>query len=148
MVHKPLFHAGRRFRYTSNTVFDSFPWPQQPSLKAIQKVAATAVSLRKLRYKLKDDHDLSFRELYRALALPGASPLKDAQEALDRAVQEAYGMGKGQDALAFLLDLNHTLAAAEAKGLPVTGPGLPAIAKGTKGFVTNDCLAMPLKVPA
>jgi hypothetical protein len=37
-------------------------------------------------------YDLSLRELYRALETPGASPLKDVQNALDQAVREAYGM--------------------------------------------------------
>src|SRR5207244_2738410 len=32
-------------RYTSNTVFDSFPWPQNPSVTAVKKVACAAVSL-------------------------------------------------------------------------------------------------------
>ena len=131
-----------RFRYTSNTVFDSFPWPQEPSVKGAKAVADAAVLLRKLRYKLKDDHGLSFRELYRALEMPGTSPLKDAHAALDRAVRNAYGMSKGEDALAFLLDLNQTLAGAEAKGLAVTGPGLPSIVKNRAPFVTKDCLAM------
>jgi hypothetical protein len=38
-----------RFRYTSNTVFDSFPWPQEPSVKDIKAVAAEAVAFRKKR---------------------------------------------------------------------------------------------------
>jgi len=60
-----------RFRYTSNTVFDSFPWSQAPSLNAVRKVAAAAVALRKLRRKLKEEHNMSLRELYRTLELPG-----------------------------------------------------------------------------
>ncbi len=27
------------FRYTSDTVFDSFPWPQQPTTEAVRAVA-------------------------------------------------------------------------------------------------------------
>src|SRR5258707_5154292 len=56
-----------RFRYTSNTVFDSFPWPQGPTLKAVNKVAKAAVKLRILRRTFMHNHDLSLRELYRAL---------------------------------------------------------------------------------
>lgn len=37
------------WRYTSNTVFDSFPWPQAPSIKSIAAVAEAAVALRALR---------------------------------------------------------------------------------------------------
>ena len=133
-----------RFRYTSNTVFDSFPWPQQPSLTAAQAVADAAVSLRKLRYKLKAQHSLSFRELYRVLEMPGTSPLKDAHMTLDKAVRDAYGMSKGENALVFLLDLNLTLASAEAKLLPVTGPGWPCIAKDRSPFITKDCLTLQM----
>jgi hypothetical protein len=83
-----------RYRYTSNTVFDTFPWPQTPDLNAIKKVANAAVELRSLRRNLKQQHSMSFRQLYRALELPGASPLKDAQDKLDQTVRDGYGMTK------------------------------------------------------
>lgn len=129
-------------RYTSNTVFDSFPWPQQPSLKAAKNVAEAAAHLRGLRRKLKYEHGLSFRELYRALEMPGASPLKDAHAFLDTAIRDAYGMSKGDEALAFLLNLNQMLAVAETKGLSVTGPGLPSFITARAPFVTKDRLDM------
>ena len=128
-------------RYTSNTVFDSFPWPQAPSLKTIRKVAAAAVALRHLRRELKDRHEMSFRELYRTLELPGASPLKDAHAVLDAAVRDAYGMGKAEDALAFLLDLNQMVAEREEAGQAVVGPGLPLCVINPAALVTDDCIA-------
>ncbi len=67
-----------RFRYTSNTVWDSFPWPQSPSINAVGKVAAAAVQLRKVRAELATKHSKSLRELYRSMELPGEHPLKDA----------------------------------------------------------------------
>ena len=82
----------------------------------------------------------SLREMYRTLELPGAHPLKDAHLELDAAVREAYGMNKRVDPLAFLLDLNQRLAAAEKNGEPVQGPGLPPIVKRRSTFVTNDCV--------
>ena len=132
-----------RPRYTSNTVFDSFPWPQKPSLHAIRGVAEAAVNLRKLRTKLKAAHKLSYRQLYRALELPGASPLKDAHAALDDAVRTAYGMSKVGDALGFLLQQNLGLSGVEAKGGSVQGPGLPRYVTNRALFVTKDCLVMP-----
>ncbi|HET9868576.1 MAG TPA: type IIL restriction-modification enzyme MmeI, partial [Nitrospira sp.] len=137
-------------RYTSNTVFDSFPWPQSPTLAAVQGVANAAVSLRKLRRELMQKYGLSLRELYRALETPGASPLKDAQERLDQAVRGAYGMKKSDAALSFLLDLNDSVADAEAAGKPVVGPGLPPVVKNRSNFVTGDCIRIPgglLKLP-
>jgi hypothetical protein len=89
-------------RYTSNTVFDTFPWPQKPSAKAIKAVAVAAVALRKMRNELRTKHNLSLRELYRSLELPGDHALKAADAALDEAVRKAYGMTAAEDPLAYL----------------------------------------------
>lgn len=132
-----------RMTINSNTVFDSFPWPQHPTGKSVKQVAKASVVLRKLRRDLKAKHDLSFRDLYRTLELPGASPLKDAHAELDQAVREAYGMGKSDDILPFLLDLNQSVANREDAGDTVVGPGLPPIVKAKSEFVTDDCIKMP-----
>lgn len=129
-----------RFRYTSNTVFDSFPWPQSPTLKQVEAVANAAVALRELRRELCSEHGLTLRELYRSIELPGNHPLKSATASLDKAVRAAYGMKAGENDLSFLLTLNLKLAAIEADGNAIAGPGLPAIAKGVAGLVTSDCI--------
>ena len=129
-------------RYTSNTVFDSFPWPQTATLGQIKRVAAAAVSLRTKRRALLDKHDMSLRELYRTIDGPGTSPFKTAHALLDEAVRDAYGMSKKESVLEFLLDLNQTVSAREQAGEPVTGPGLPPTAAGRKDLITTDCLAM------
>jgi hypothetical protein len=102
-----------------------------------------AAALRELRRELRKRHDMSFRELYRTLELPGASPLKDAHARLDQAVLEAYGMNKSDDVLAFLLDLNQSVANREDANEPVLGPGLPPVAEDKQRFVTSDCLVFP-----
>ena len=114
------------FRYTSNTVFDTFPWPQQPSKRDCDRVAAAAIELRQCRDRLRSKRQQSLREIYRTLELPGDHPLKDAQAQLDEAVMAAYKMPRRADRLQFLLDLNLAVAAAEAAGAVVTGPGLPS----------------------
>jgi hypothetical protein len=129
------------FRYTSNTVFDSFPWPQAPSRQAIRRVADAAVALRAKRDELRIRHHLSFRELYRSLEIPGDHPLKSAHAALDDAVRAAYGMTKEDDVLAFLLKLNGQVTSAEAEGKPVQGPGLPNIISDAADYITSDCLS-------
>jgi hypothetical protein len=73
--------------------------------------------------------------------LSGNHPLKDAHAALDEAVRGAYGANGTGDPLAFLLDLNLTVAGNEAAGKAIVGPGLPKCA--TEPYVTSDCLAMP-----
>jgi hypothetical protein len=129
-----------RPRYTSNTVFDTFPWPQEPSTKAIKAVAVAAVALRKKRDELQTKHNLSLRELYRSLELPGDHPLKAAHVTLDDAVRTAYGMTAAEDPLAYLLSLNAQFATAEANGDPVQGPGLPSFVKDREAYVTEDCI--------
>jgi hypothetical protein len=44
-------------RYTSNTVFDTFPWPQNPSLIAISRIAKAAQELRQLRRELMANYN-------------------------------------------------------------------------------------------
>src|SRR5262249_44848370 len=45
-----------RFRYTSDTVFDTFPWPQSPKPAHVAAVAAVAVALRALRRRVMAHH--------------------------------------------------------------------------------------------
>jgi type II restriction/modification system DNA methylase subunit YeeA len=129
-----------RLRYTSNTVFDTFPWPQSPTSTQIKRVAAQAVSLRELRRRLMEDYDLSLRELYRSLDLPGQNPLREAQDALNAAVRAAYSLGVEDDPLPFLLDLNDKLAVKEASMQRVVGPGLPTLVKNPEDLITEDCV--------
>lgn len=128
------------FRYTSNTVFDSFPWPQTPSEQSVRRVADAARALRAKRDQLRTKHNLSFRELYRSLEVPGDHPLKDVHDALDDVVRAAYGMTKGEDPLAFLLALNAQVASAEVDGRSVQGPGLPDFIKDRDAYVSGDCV--------
>lgn len=130
------------FRYTSDTVFDTFPWPQKPSEEAVQSVAIAAVTLRTLRHRLMKATGSTLRDLYRSLELPGQNPLRDAQDALDTAVRAAYGMKPEEDVLAFLLKLNLALAAKEQKGESIVGPGLPPGIGNPQEFVSEDCVRM------
>jgi len=133
-----------RFRYTSDTVFDTFPWPQSPTLAQAQKIAAAAVTLRALRRKVMGKNNWGLRDLYRTLDLPGQNPLRDAQNTLDSAVRDAYGMKPKDDILAFLLALNKHVADREAAGQPVTAPGLPPCVTDPGQFITDDCIQPPI----
>lgn len=125
------------FRQVEKAVF---PWPQSPSLPAVKKVAAAAVTLRDTRTKLLGKHEMSLRDLYRSMELPGVHPLKEAHAKLDAAVRDAYGMTPKQDALAFLLALNGKVVAAEHSGQQVQAPGLPRVVKRARDFVSTDAL--------
>ena len=133
-----------RPRYTSDTVFDSFGWPQSPTRAGALAVAEAGRALRGLRHKVMDENGWSLRELYRHAEAPGDNPLKSAQMALDAAVRAAYGMNANDEPLAFLLALNGELAAREADGKAVVAPGLPAQWAGDTAFFSDDCMPAPL----
>jgi hypothetical protein len=161
-----------RFTYTSETVFDTFAWPQfeisegrvprVPNLKkyevqksgtrgtrpsdAIEKIRAVADAaraLRNLRREIMAANGWSLRELYKSLETPGENRLRTAHAALDAAVRTAYGMKPDEDILAFLLKLNLELADKEAKGEVITPPGLPAFVPEPESFVSRDCVRSP-----
>ena len=100
------------FRYTSDTVFDTFPWPQTPTLAQVKAVAEVAVSLRALLREIMAANGWSLRDLYRTLETPGTNRLR----------------------------LNLELAALEASGKEITGPGLPAPIANPTQFMSPDCI--------
>jgi hypothetical protein len=127
-----------RFRYTSNTVYDSFPWPQSPTPAQTRGVAQAAVALRTIRRKLAIDNRISLRQLYRGLERPGDNPLKAAHSRLDDAVRAAYGMKKRDTPIEFLFELNQALAAQEREGQQPVGPGLPPCILDSSEFIGDD----------
>jgi hypothetical protein len=132
-----------RFNYTSSTVFDTLPWPQAPSEKAISAVAAAGLQVRRIRAANLPQLKGGLRALYRTLELPGTNPLKDAHAALDAAVLAAYGFHPKADLLAQLLDLNQQVAARLTAGEPVTAPGLPLPPEKSAAYITQDCIQPP-----
>jgi hypothetical protein len=129
------------FRYTPESVFDTFPWPQDPNPKAITVVAEAGREVRRIREEALQHLKGGLRALYRTLELPGANPLKEAHAALDAAVLAAYGFDLKADLLAQLLDLNQSVAAKIAASQPVTAPGLPPIITNPAPFITPDCIS-------
>jgi hypothetical protein len=129
-----------RFRYTSDTVFDTFPWPQTATVKQIDTVAVAARDLRRVRAEALPKMKGGLRALYRTLELPGSNPLKDAHAALDTAVLTAYGFNPKRDLLAQLLALNQEVAAKIENGESVTPPGVPKNYPDAKKLVTQDCI--------
>lgn len=132
-----------RFRYTPDTVFDTFPWPQSANVKQIDAVAVAAREVRRVRAEALTKLKGGLRALYRTLELPGANPLKDAHAALDAAVLSAYGFDAKKDLLAQLLALNQEVAAKIEKGDPVTAPGVPKGYPEPAQLVTEDCIRAP-----
>lgn len=129
-------------------VWTTFPWPQEPTLEDVVAVARAAQQLRATRDRLMGDNGWSLRDLYRSAEVAGPHPLKDAQAALDAAVEAAYGKPADQEATEFLLEMNLALAADEAGGIKIQGPGLPKVngkdldPKNSRWFST-DCIEPP-----
>jgi hypothetical protein len=118
-------------RYTSESVFETFVWPQNPKLVHVKQVSLAAVNLRKVRRQVMASNGWTLRKLYRTLDLPGTNLLRDTQSELDEAVRSAYGMSAEDDTLRFLLNLNSRAAKQEAlPGKKPSGPGIPSSTSG------------------
>ena len=86
-------------RYTSETVFNFFPFPQELSKNAVLNVANAAQNLRLTRREMMLKHNISLRDLYRITEGPGTSKVVEAQQELDLAVEKVYGVRKRSDQL-------------------------------------------------
>ena len=126
----------RDFRYTNETVFDAFPWPQRPTRKEVQRVAKCAVQLRNVRNEALDGLKGGLRALYRLREKPGTNALNDAHDALNKAVMAAYRFRSNDDILARLAALNEMIALDTG----ATPPGIPPGYRAPDSLVTDDCV--------
>jgi len=127
------------FRYTGDTVFDTFVWPQKPNEDQIRAVANIDVELRNLRGQILVENEWGLKQLYSSLETPGENPLRDVHQRLDLAVADAYGF-QGGDVLGFLLDYNLSAASVELSKKVIVWPGLPTLIKNREDFVSDDCI--------
>jgi N-6 DNA Methylase len=141
-----------RMRYTANTVWDTFPFPQQPTQKQVEKIAKAAKALHLARTQTLQKNNVSLRDLYRLLEQPGKNLLKKLTDTLDIAVFEAYNFNLPQGAnilecynepafiLSNILELNETIVAKEKNKEPIIAPGLPIYIKNKEQFISDDCV--------
>jgi hypothetical protein len=132
-----------RFSYSTESVFNTFPWPQSPTVAQINAVAQAGREVRRVRTEALKSIKGGLRAVYRTLELPGANPLKEAHAALDAAVLAAYGFDPAGDLLAQLLQLNQTVAARIEAGQPVISPGVPPNYAHPEQLITPDCIQPP-----
>lgn len=100
-------------RYTSSTVWDSFPWPQNPTTPqatAVENITSAILDARAANLA----RGMSLAQQYDTLRTPGKSKLRDLHRELDVAVVDAYGFTSTEDQLAQLFALNHDLIEAPA----------------------------------
>ena len=146
-VHWEWFNARcstleERPRYTSDTVFDSFPWPQNPKEKDIEKIAKLSREFRAKRREVMETNDFSLRDLYKLMETTPNNPVTNIQNKLDSAVKSAYGMKDEDGILEFLLSLNQECHKKEESGKSITGPGLPDFIENVSNFISDDCVRM------
>lgn len=129
-------------RYTSESVFDTFPWPQDVTDEVIDSIAEAGRKIRYIREQAQKHIQGGLRELYRTLELPGKNPLRDAHSLLDALVLKAYGFSSKQDLLEELLKLNHFISKKTLEGEFVNGPGIPKTYKTPEKIITNDAFGI------
>lgn len=126
--------------YNSASIWDTFPWPQQPAIVQIETVAKAAKALRDERNRVMQENHWSLRDLYRVVEKPGKNSIRDLQTALDRAVNSAYGFDENKDILEQLLALNLSVSAREECGEPVQSPGIPNWYANKEKLISEDCV--------
>ena len=131
------------WRYTADSIFDTFCWPQNADESDVQRVAEASRNLRALRAKVMTQNDWGLKELYKTLDTPGDNPLKNAQSELDHAVLQAYSIDNKQNELEFLLRLNKETSEKADQGEKVIPPGLPPSIITPGSFVSEDCIQPP-----
>ena len=132
------------YRYTSHSVFDTFPFPQQPAPSDVKSVADAGRALHEFRRdRMAISENLTLRDMYRTLETPGENPLRDLHAELDAAVLAAYGFDRDRDLLEQLLALNDKVAARIDAGDPVTAPGVPPDYPDPGELVSDGCIQPP-----
>jgi hypothetical protein len=111
-----------RTRYTHNTCFETFPFPQlDGSQKIIKDIRAAMQKLHDYRTEQMENKQWGITKLYNEFFHEPASQLYKLHKKLDSLVMQAYGFNTDDDLLAKLLELNLELAEREEQGLPVIG---------------------------
>ena len=112
-------------RYTHNTCFETFPFPQKPTTKQIEAIRKTAIDLHEYRSAQMEKKQWGITKLYNEYFNEPASQLAKLHKTLDELVLKAYGFSKTDDLLEKLLALNLELAEKEKNGEAVIGPWAP-----------------------
>ena len=132
------------YRYTSHSVFDTFPFPQRPTPDTVKAVADAGRALHEFRrQRMANSDNLTLREMYRTLDEPGDNPLRDLHAELDAAVLAAYGFDRDRDLLEQLLALNNEVAARIDAGEPVAAPGIPPNYPDPSDLISDGCIQPP-----
>ena len=130
VLHRTWMHSQKStlkadISYTHNTCFETFPFPQTPSAKIVQKIRQTAIDLHNYRSQMMEKHQYGITKLYNQFFHEPTSQLAKLHQKLDQLTLQAYGFSKTDDLLEQLLNLNLQLAAQEQTGAAIVGPWNP-----------------------
>ncbi|MGG6267539.1 DNA methyltransferase [Leptolyngbya sp. AN10] len=110
-----------RTRYTHNTCFETFPFPQNVTAELVDQIRATTQDLHDYRSQRMEGRGYGITDLYNQFFDEPTSQLAKLHQKLDDLVMEAYGFGKNDDILEKLLNLNLRLAELEKQEKKVVG---------------------------
>ncbi|MEA5552278.1 DNA methyltransferase [Anabaena cylindrica UHCC 0172] len=112
-------------RYTHNTCFETFPFPQIPNTKLVQQIRAKAEELHQYRTEQMESKQWGITTLYNKFFHEPTSQLYKLHQQLDKLVMQAYDFHPNDDILEKLLNLNKELAEKEKQGIKIIGPSSP-----------------------
>ncbi|WP_254568772.1 DNA methyltransferase [Oscillatoria sp. HE19RPO] len=112
-------------RYTHNTCFETFPFPQNPDSKQVTSIREITQKLHDYRTQQMESKQWGITQLYNKFFDEPTSQLSKLHAELDKQVMQAYRFKPTDDILEKLLQLNGELAEKEARGEFVLGPQAP-----------------------
>jgi len=116
---------GETLRYTHNSCFETFTFPQTPSKKIVETIRKTAIDLHEYRSQEMEKKGWGITQLYNQYYHEPASKLYKLHQKLDQLVIEAYGFKPEDNLLEKLLELNQECAEKEKRGEVVLGAVAP-----------------------
>jgi hypothetical protein len=110
-----------RTAYTHKTCFETFPFPQTPTKKIVEKIRETMIKLHEYRTEQMEKKQWGITQLYNNFFTESSSQLYKLHQQLDKLAMEAYGFNPDDDLLEKLLKLNLELAEKEERGEKIVG---------------------------
>jgi SAM-dependent methyltransferase len=131
-VHRTWMHAQKStlkadIAYTHNTCFETFPFPQTPDTKLVEKIRDKAKELHQYRTEQMETKQWGITALYNAFFHEPSSKLYKLHAELDKLAMQAYGFSESDDILEKLLELNFELAEKEKRGESIIGCWAPVM---------------------
>jgi hypothetical protein len=113
-------------RYTHNTCFETFPFPQTPDAKLVNQIRVKAEELHQYRTQQMEAKQWGITTLYNKFFNEPTSQLYKLHEQLDKLVMQAYDFNPSDDILEKLLQLNLELAEKQKQGKTIVGCSAPS----------------------